>query len=274
MRKIKFYENFAQGVFCFHKLTMGHDRFSPHLHPNTEILIKHGQSRLTFCSLNEPREIAGPCILIHPPYTLHRIFAEPYQEYDRHIVYFGKKTVELFDPCLFPLDRFSPCATTVIRFIDQELEQLTPLLTSLESDATPANEKALILAMLIGRIAQKANPENTIVTATESSYIPSVVQYIVEHAAEKNSLADLAARFYVNRDKLNGDFRKYLNITVHQFVMETRIAQAKCYLLDGKSVKGTAELCGFDNVSYFMTAFKNMVGIPAAQSAKTPYLVD
>lgn len=271
---IRFYENFVQGVFCFHKSSMGHDRFSPHLHPNTEILIKHGNSRLTFCSMQEPREIDGPCILIHPPYTLHRIYAEPDQTYDRHVVYFGEKIMEMFDPSLFPLNTFSSCSTTVIRCADQELEELLPLLGALESEATAAAEKSLILALLVVRISRKARPENTIVTAAEHSYLPAVVQYIVEHADQKISLPDLASRFFVNRDKLNVDFRKYLNITVHQFVMETRIARAKCFLLESKSVKETAELCGFDNVSYFMTAFKNMVGIPPAQYAKAPQLVD
>lgn len=274
MVDIKFYENFVHGIFCFHKTSMGHSRFSPHLHPNTEILIKHGNSRLKFCSMQEPREISGPCIQIHPPYTLHRIYAESDQEYDRHVVYFGGKITQMFEPSLFPLNTFSSCSTTVICCTDQELKELLPLLNALGNDTTAMPEKALLLALLIVRISRMSKPENTIVTIAENSYLPTVVQYIVEHADEKISLPDLASRFFVNRDKLNVDFRKYLNITVHQFLMETRIARAKCFLLEGKSVKETAELCGFDNTSYFMTAFKNMVGIPPAQYAKSPYLVD
>lgn len=89
----------------------------------------------------------------------------------------------------------------------------------------------------------------------------TVIAYIRGHYMSIHSLMDIADSCYVNKYYLSRSFRKYVGMTVMEYVNMLRLEQA-CELLvkTGLSVGEIAESCGFINKSHFSTLFKRHMG--------------
>lgn len=75
---------------------------------------------------------------------------------------------------------------------------------------------------------------------------------------------------YPNRKKLERDFRRYLNTTYRNYIMQTRLTIASKMLChECLSVKAVALSSGFSNSATFCNAFKKEFG-----SAPSEYRVD
>lgn len=98
-----------------------------------------------------------------------------------------------------------------------------------------------------------------------STYKPATLtemqHYLDEHFAEITSISEFAARFFYTREHVSRLFRKYLNITVLEYIMECRVRYS-CQLL--KTDAPIVDICfqaGFNSISSFNTAFKRVTGI-------------
>jgi AraC-like DNA-binding protein len=60
-------------------------------------------------------------------------------------------------------------------------------------------------------------------------------------------------------------FDKYTGSSPKEFILSMKISKAKQLLSEGKSIKEVAELSGFNDIFYFMRAFKKMSGITAGR---------
>ena len=81
--------------------------------------------------------------------------------------------------------------------------------------------------------------------------------YIRTHLADKITLADLSWHLHCSTVTITEHFRKEFGITVMEYVMKKRMAQAEKLLREtNQSVKEIALLCGFSDVEYFSRCFK------------------
>lgn len=89
-----------------------------------------------------------------------------------------------------------------------------------------------------------------------------VKEYIISHYAEKLSLDILTEVFYCSRVTLTTSFKNKYNITINDFIIETRISNS-CSLLKNtnKTIKEISSLCGFSDQNYFSKTFKKIMGI-------------
>jgi AraC-like DNA-binding protein len=60
-------------------------------------------------------------------------------------------------------------------------------------------------------------------------------------------------------------FDRHIGSSPKEFILSMRISRAKQLLSEGKSIKETAELSGFNDSFYFMRAFKKMTGVTAGR---------
>jgi AraC-like DNA-binding protein len=74
------------------------------------------------------------------------------------------------------------------------------------------------------------------------------------------SVNELAERLYVSLSNLKRIFVNLTAIGVHEYYTFLKIAKAKEFLSQGKTVTETAELTGFSNQAYFSAAFKRVTG--------------
>ncbi|MBQ8297305.1 MAG: AraC family transcriptional regulator [Ruminococcus sp.] len=87
--------------------------------------------------------------------------------------------------------------------------------------------------------------------------ISSVHSYIEEHFNEELSLEKLSAEFYISKFYLTREYKKIYGTTIFQHIITLRINYGKQLLrFSDKSVEEIANLCGFNDQSYFARQFK------------------
>jgi transcriptional regulator GlxA family with amidase domain len=77
------------------------------------------------------------------------------------------------------------------------------------------------------------------------------------------SLSDLGNRVNVTREHLCRVFKQEMGQTIIQYLQNLRISRARIFLLQypEKRVVEIAQMCGFENPSYFGKIFKEEVGM-------------
>lgn len=112
--------------------------------------------------------------------------------------------------------------------------------------------------------------------------IHEVIRYVRDNYQTVSGIDEVADRFYINRDYLTRVFKKYMGITVHDYIRIIRINRARAMLSGGKGVTETAYACGFNSTSYFIRVFSRSVGTTPAkfraqdinESSKEDYMTD
>lgn len=90
----------------------------------------------------------------------------------------------------------------------------------------------------------------------QRSYVQQIADHIQASYMQKLSVEDLARQFRMDRSYLNRQFKKATGQSIKEYITYVRLDRAVWYLARGYSVKETAGLCGFNDVSNFSKAFK------------------
>lgn len=103
---------------------------------------------------------------------------------------------------------------------------------------------------------------------THSLYLPQatderlreVTDWLRGDPADPYTLAELGREVGASERTLSRLFRTELGMTFHQWRTLLRVQQALVFLTEGRSVTGTAALCGWANPTSFIEAFTAIVG--------------
>lgn len=109
----------------------------------------------------------------------------------------------------------------------------------LSKEKTPASPNEILLGKLIDRIS--------------------------ENPSRDYSILKLASECNLSPTHFRRLFDKYTGSSPKEFILSMKVSRAKQLLSEGKSIKETAELSGFNDIFYFMRAFKKMTGITAGR---------
>lgn len=137
----------------------------------------------------------------------------------------------------------------------------------LRSDQTPWDIREMLL-MLEEQQNLSALEEYllTLAAGTEVEHKPEIPQetdtvdrmtrYIRKHYAKPISAETLARQFYLASNTIRILFKQRTGMTVHDYLTDTRMRQAKLLLADPQiRIKDVAAQVGYDNVSYFCMRF-------------------
>ncbi len=91
--------------------------------------------------------------------------------------------------------------------------------------------------------------------------IDDVFEYISQHLTDDLSLKTLEKEFFVSKEHISREFKKSTGITLHSYIMRSRIDLSKKYLLQGRPVRDVCQLCGFCSYNHFFKAFKKECGM-------------
>ncbi len=95
----------------------------------------------------------------------------------------------------------------------------------------------------------------------QSPSIRKALEYISEHSNESLQVNEIADYVGLSRSYFSRLFAKETGQTPYEYLLETRINNAKQMLaLDAISVSTVAEMCGFQNVSHFIRVFREKTG--------------
>lgn len=95
--------------------------------------------------------------------------------------------------------------------------------------------------------------------------ISDVIRYINSHLQEELSLDLLASEFFVSKYHLSRQFKQYVGLTLHQYILKKRLIAAKALLVEGESVNSAYLASGFGDYSNFTKLFKLEFGLSPKQ---------
>ena len=101
--------------------------------------------------------------------------------------------------------------------------------------------------------------------AKKKSVVP-VKAWLDAHYAEKITLDDLSARFFVNKYYLTRVFKEHYGQSINAYLLGVRITRAKQLLrFTDKSVEEIGLECGLGALHYFSRVFKEVEGMPPSK---------
>ncbi len=93
--------------------------------------------------------------------------------------------------------------------------------------------------------------------------IVPVKEYLDADYAEKITLDELAAKFYINEYYLLKTFKEQYGQPINAYLLNLRITKAKRLLrLTDKTVEAIELECGLGAAHYFSALFKEVEGVP------------
>jgi AraC-like DNA-binding protein len=98
-----------------------------------------------------------------------------------------------------------------------------------------------------------------------SKLIDQIIGYITNHIDEDITIDDIAKEFYISKFHLSRKFKKYTGTTIHRYIIQKKLIEAKELILKEMQIKDVYKQCGFGDYSNFFRAFKNEYGITPKQ---------
>lgn len=90
--------------------------------------------------------------------------------------------------------------------------------------------------------------------------ITSTIEFIHNNFHKKITLSEVAKVVLYDKYALCREFKKHTGQTIFEYINYYRSLKAIDYLSEGCTVTKTAELCGFENLSFFTKTFKKYIG--------------
>ena len=119
-----------------------------------------------------------------------------------------------------------------------------------------------LLHTMVEQVMEVACPERTGDHMSNSDIIHQVHDYLVEHVAERVTIAELSVQFHINPTTLKDMFKAEYGTSIAAHIKEHRMEKAARLLLEtSDSISGIAGAVGFESQSRFTTAFKETYGI-------------
>ncbi len=245
----------------------------PHLHSQYEIYynVKGGKS---FFVNNHFYRCEPHTIFLIPHTSIHKVIAEKNMPYERCILNIDAKIIHSLSnmpnmehsrlhwlihageenhPQKLVLDSFAH--HVFLNLIDTYVEK--------ENSLNELNRMIYLLQILDFLEEQsKQQKEIPIHTVEPTTLSDKVIRYVEENLTEKITIKKISSELFVHENYLSTRFKEETDMTVNQYLVLRRIAEAKKHLYHGCSVKEAGLLAGFQNYSNFIRTFKNKEGYP------------
>lgn len=118
----------------------------------------------------------------------------------------------------------------------------------------------LLAADLYALYAQLVDP-----IYRQQDHIRLIVDHIEENYGKKLTVEEFAARYQTDRRYLSQQFKAKVGVSVRTYLTHVRMRHSEEYLLQGKSVREIALLCGFSSPSNFHKMFTAHHGVTPQQ---------
>jgi AraC family transcriptional regulator, melibiose operon regulatory protein len=249
-----------------------------HSHQEYEIYFFHSGS-CRYLIKNQIYDLEPGDILLMDGKTLHKPIVSPEKEYIRSTVHFSSQWIESVLRELnaeYLLDVFRKLQHCLIRTNEnQQSKKLAELICRLDelyrasdknrSSVAETEMKVLLIQVLIlldqmGHENSYKRPENK---DDKTDYVENIVTYVQEHYMEKLTIDSIAKALNLSKSYLSHLFKEITGFTVMEYLMATRITQAKYMLAlePNKPLRDVSFDCGFESASHFSRYFKSKVGM-------------
>ncbi len=237
-----------------------------HFHDYYELLIFiEGEVRY-ICEGNSYLPKYGDVIII-PPGKLHMsMINADSTRYTRYVFYlYGEAFDSLNGRALFNFMLRDRGDQFVISLKPIHTEKLLSLLAQLDSalSRNTQEDHALALAYTL-QIFYLLNKPADLTVHNEPYFPQSVIDiqhYLDEHFTEISTIAEVAAHFFYSREYTSRLFKRYLNTTVADYILNRRVSYCQKLMTSDLSLIDICFSAGFGSVSAFIRAFQRITGL-------------
>lgn len=263
-----FFEDYGDGFswVCLKSINGGKMPIT-HMHPHYELyLCLEPQKQYTVIN-GRQFNIEKACAILHSPYSIHKTEVFDTVIYKRYVFYFGSQMLDNYSENVLPLHKEIKKPAYIVLIDEYKVRKILTLLSLFESYPADKNAEQLIFLLIFNEIfIVKDRKELFDTQSIQQTYIYEVIQYIVLNINKPLSLSGLAQHFFISKDKLCYDFKKYTTITIRQFIIELRVNYAKNLLeYSNLPIGEIASACGFESEYYFYPFFRSHIGITPLQ---------
>lgn len=237
-----------------------------HTHPYFEIYYLEAGTRSVMVG-ERCYDITGSELIIVPPHLLHHSFTRDEAYYKRIVVYFDPAAVAYAQvltqisktPMTFRLAGESRAAVDSITAAMFEVQ---------EKRGEYATERMqLLMNQLLITIVQAEVTDSLV---SRQDRMSQVVSYLGEHFADRITLENLAAQFYISSYHLCREFKRFTGTTIVTHLNQIRVARAQMLLQETRlSVTEISKQVGFANVTHFNRTFRQLTGTHPSSIRKT-----
>ena len=239
-----------------------------HSHPHYEIYYLAKGSRNFFLS-NALYHLSAPALIVIPPHAVHMTEGGAFERYNVNV---AKNYLDEYQTNILENN-----ALKIIKPDENQHEELVKLLENLaQTDKKQKYGETITHTLFsyfvfsINKMSEQAsNPVSTAVKTKLPKLVLQLIDYFNENYAEQLTLDDLAQLFFVSKTTLIYNFKKHMNCSPIDFLLNVRLNKAKELLLHTKKTIGEiAEACGFSSANYFGLIFKQKEGLSPANYRK------
>lgn len=155
----------------------------------------------------------------------------------------------------------------VMAMSQEDWAQVTGLLSQLREELEHKREHFKVLARLhvIGilvclyrcRKSARLNASTEVVRTAKYLKVHEIADYLLNHSDTKESLEELAKRFFISRAYICRIFKQVTGFTINEYQNLAKIKKAQELLVhSSRSVTEVAELAGYESITYFERMFK------------------
>lgn len=232
---------------------------------------------LIFISGNVTYNIEGKSYKLKPydivlvnQHEIHKPEVITSEPYERIIFYISKEYLEQHKKAEYDLANCFLLAvqehSDVLRFPAMVNTQLMELVGKIEenghSNAYANKLYANVLFMEFMIILNRACFQEKNCFSHNITYNQKMIdllKYINSHLKEELSIDELAEHFYISKYHMMRQFKAETGYTIHQYITEKRVLEARNMILAGVSATRACYECGFRDYSTFSRAFKSRI---------------
>lgn len=264
--KISLYRDSKPAVIVFHNKNEKPHVNIPHLHSQYEIYYNIDGASGFFAD-KKLYECSGRDLFIIPDACVHKVIVREGRKYERCIINIDSKVIDAINAAPYlnrPLTWLSGLRATAPKkanFSPAEHEEFIALIdsyNSLGNDELMQYGRLIEILAFIGHFFPigKTTPDKlkSPVTIAENALI------MIEEHFKEIKISELSEMLHIGESYLSKLFKEEYGITLTNYLIIRKIAEAKKYLYMGASVKEACALSGFHNYSNFIRTFKNFEG--------------
>jgi AraC-like DNA-binding protein len=259
------YVNSAPEIVAYRSIKQSVGIRVPHLHSRYEIYYNI-TGATGFIVDKKVYSCSGRDLFIIPKAKVHKAIVSSGSEYERCIVSIDSKIVDYINSMphasrnLAWLDCVGDSLTAKVNPDEAMHEKILSFVENYNENSGELSKFALLLDFLemIGGVF-KSSPIATTMTH-ESLSVRALIA--IEESFQNTKISDIAEKLYVTGGHLGKVFKAEMGMSISDYLILRKIAEAKKLLYMGLSVKEACHLSGFGNYSNFIRTFKNIEGYP------------
>lgn len=218
---------------------------------------------------DEPYKLIPGDILITPRYTPCSSASPTRQPYRRVVVWFSPELLYSIDPTgqlpafFEQIDRnkngtrFHFARSWQDQIFNDAMRLAGELDYTRPFNATISYALISLVLISIHRAVCSANTAGSEDTDADQ-LVSSVVRYINDNLSKNLSLDAIAEKFFVSKFHLERIFKRQMAVTVHNYIVQRRLTQARQKLYAGESPTKIYKSCGFSSYPTFYRAFQKL----------------